>query len=110
MITSEPLLVAIPGSNPGGENLRYSGIYDKIKEARREDDDAPQGEWTHERKKADFVLVAKLATDALTNKSKDLQVAAWLVEAWIDREGFPGLVEGLKLLKALVETFWDNLY
>jgi type VI secretion system protein ImpA len=110
MISSEPLLVAIPGSNPGGENLRYSGIYDKIKEARREDDDAPQGEWTHERKKADFVLVAKLASDALTNKSKDLQVAAWLVEAWIDREGFQGLVEGLKLLKALVENFWDNLY
>ncbi|HEY3928410.1 MAG TPA: type VI secretion system protein TssA [Candidatus Koribacter sp.] len=104
------MLAPIPGSNPGGENLRYSGIYDKIKEARREDDDAPQGDWTHELKKADFVLVVKLATDALTNKSKDLQVAAWLVEAWIDREGFPGLVEGLKLCKGLVENFWDNLY
>src|SRR5581483_4454853 len=110
MVSSEPLLAPIPGSNPGGENLRYSGIYDKIKEARREDDDAPQGEWTHELKKADFVQVIKLATDALTNRSKDLQVAAWLVEAWIDREGFPGLTEGLKLCKGLIDNFWDNLY
>ena len=110
MASSEALLAPIPGSNPGGENLRYAGIYDKIKEARREDDDAPQGEWAHERKKADFVLVVKLATDALTNKSKDVQIAAWLVEAWIDREGFAGLLEGLKLMKGLVETYWDNLY
>lgn len=110
MVTSEPLLAPISGSNPGGENLRYSGIYDKIKEARREDDDAPQGDWSYERKKADFVQVIKLATEALTNKSKDLQVAAWLVEAWTAREGFAGLVEGLKLCKGLVENFWDNLY
>ncbi len=40
----------IPGDNPGGENLRYAPIYDKIKEARRQDDDAPQGEWARERK------------------------------------------------------------
>jgi type VI secretion system protein ImpA len=110
MASSEAFLAPIPGSNPCGENLRYAGIYDKIKEARREEDDAPQGEWAHERKKADFVQVVKLATDALTNKSKDLQIAAWLVEAWIDREGFPGLLEGLKLLKGLIETYWENLY
>ena len=110
MVSSEPLLAPIPGSNPGGENLRYSGIYDKIKEARREDDDAPQGDWAHERKKADFIHVAKLATDALTNRSKDIQVAAWLLEAWIAREGFSGLLEGLKLLTGLVSNYWENLY
>jgi hypothetical protein len=29
------LLSPIPGTNPGGVNLRYDPIYDKIKEARR---------------------------------------------------------------------------
>ena len=34
-------------------NLRYAPVYDKIKEARREDDELPQGAWQHERKVAD---------------------------------------------------------
>ena len=39
----EDLLTPIPGDNPAGQNLRYAPVYDKIKEARREDDEAPQG-------------------------------------------------------------------
>ena len=47
----ETLLAPIPGENPAGTDVRYEGIYDAIREARRADDpDAPQGEWVHERK------------------------------------------------------------
>lgn len=106
----DDLLNPIAGDNPGGENLRYAPVYDKIKEARREDDDAPQGEWQIERKVADFPLVIKLASEALAAKSKDLQLGAWLTEAALRREGFAGLHQGLQLLHSLVEKFWDNLY
>lgn len=106
----DDLLNPISGDNPSGENLRYDPVYDKIKEARREDDDAPQGEWAYERKVADWGQVIKLASDALATKSKDLQIAAWLTEAALRTEGFPGLLEGLKLLRGLVENFWDTLY
>ena len=41
----DDILNPIPGDNPSGENLRYAPVYDKIKEARRQDDDAPQGQW-----------------------------------------------------------------
>jgi type VI secretion system protein ImpA len=85
-------------------------VYDKIKEARREEDELPQGEWQYEVKKADYSLVSKLTTDALLNKSKDLQLAAWLTEALLAREGFAGLQAGLELLRGLVEQFWDTLY
>jgi hypothetical protein len=82
------LLNPIPGPDPVGANLRYDPAYDKIKEARREDDtSAPQGEWAHELKKADWPLVIKLCTDLLSNKTKDLQLAAWLTEALVRREG-----------------------
>ena len=64
----DDLLNPIPGENPGGENLRYAPIYDKIKEARREDDDAPQGEWQRERKTADYALTVKLAGEAIATK------------------------------------------
>jgi type VI secretion system protein ImpA len=106
----DDLLNPMPGDNPSGVNLRYAGVYDKIKEARREDDDAPQGEWAHERKVADWKLVVKLAAESLATKSKDLQLGAWLTEAALRTEGFPGLLQGLKLLQGLVENFWDTLY
>src|SRR5713226_2471659 len=76
----DELLSSIPGSNPAGENLRYAPLYDKIKEARREEDDAPQGDWRRERKLADWPLTIKLITEALSGKTKDLQLAAWLTE------------------------------
>lgn len=104
------LLQPVPGPNPCGENLRYAPLYDKIKEARREEDDAPQGDWQREIKRADYPLVIKLASDLLATKSKDLQIAAWLTEALLNREKFTGLKEGLDLLRALVENFWDTVY
>ena len=84
------LLNPIPGADPAGADLRYDPVYDKIKEARQQDDDAPQGDWQRQRKVADFALVAKLAGDALAGRSKDLQLAAWLTEAQLHREGFTG--------------------
>ena len=106
----DDLLQPIPGANPGGANLRYDSVYDKIKEARREDDNVPQGEWTRARKTADWPLVIKLAGDALATKSKDLQLAAWLTEALLRQESLSGFRSGLTLLQGLLERFWDNLY
>ena len=106
----DDLLAPIPGAKPSGENLRYAPVYDKIKEARREDDDAPQGDWQRERKVADFNLVIKLASDALATKSKDLQLAAWLTEASLKKDGFSGLQESLELLRALIAEYWETLY
>jgi len=54
--------------------------------------------------------VIKLAGEALATKSKDLQVAAWLTEAMLRKEGFQGLKAGLELIQGLIETFWDTLY
>src|SRR5713101_1406156 len=104
------LLSPVPGDNPSGKSLRYDPIYDKIREARREEDVLPQGDWSREIKKADWPLVVKLTTEALTTKTKDLQLAVWLVEAQLRREHVAGLREGLDLLRGLMESFWDTLY
>src|SRR5687768_10046462 len=110
MALRDELLVPIPGANPAGAELRYDPVYDKIKEARREDDDAPQGDWQTERKIADWPLVIKLTKDALSKKSKDLQLAVWLTEAMLRREGLAGLRGGLDLLDGMVDQFWDGLF
>jgi type VI secretion system protein ImpA len=106
----EGLLNPIPGDNPSGKNLRYDPIYDKIREARREEEALPQGDWSYGIKKADYPLVIKLATEALSTKSKDLQIAVWLTEAVLFRDHIAGLRESLDLLKGLLETFWDTMY
>ena len=104
------LLNPIPGADPAGADLRYDPVYDKIKEARHQDDDAPQGDWQRQRKVADYGLVAKLAGDALAGRSKDLQLAAWLTEAQLHREGFAGLLASLNLIRSLLVEFWDGLH
>ena len=104
------LLQPIPGDNPGGADVRYEPVYDQIKRARIEEADLPTGDWSRERKTADFALVIKHATDVLTKKSKDLQVAAWLTEALLSAEGFGGLNAGLTLIRGLIEGFWDTVY
>jgi type VI secretion system protein ImpA len=107
------LLNPIAGDNPSGEDVRYDNkllLYDKIKEARRQDDNLAQGAWEHERKVADYALVGKLAQEALATRTKDLQLAAWLTESALRTEGFAGLRQGLVLCHGLVDKFWDTLY
>jgi type VI secretion system protein ImpA len=104
------LLHPIAGDHPSGASIRYEPVFDQIKVARIEEDEAPQGDWKRERKTADWPLVIKLATDVLTNRSKDLQIAVWLTEALTSREGFAGLHAGLRLLHGLLENFWDTLH
>lgn len=110
VIDLEEFLQPISEENPSGESLRYSGEYDEIAEARRADKDVPLGEWQHELKTADFRKVIELATDALKNKTKDLQIAAWFSEALTNDYGFAGLRDSLKLAAGLQENFWETLF
>src|SRR6185312_2763301 len=110
MPVREDILTPIPGDNPGGSNLRHAPIYDQVKEARRQEDAGPQGDWEREIKSADYKKVIKLAQDALTTQSKDLQLAVWLAEALIYEEQTAGLCAGLTLLRDLTTSFWDTLY
>jgi type VI secretion system protein ImpA len=106
----DDLLNPIEGPNPSGANLRYNPVYDKIKEARREEDQPPPGMTERDRKTADNSLVIKLTTETLTTKTKDLQLAAWLTEALLKQKGFGGLRDGLAVCHGLVEKFWDTVY
>lgn len=96
---------------PSGESLRRSAVYDKIKEARRaEDPNLSQGVWVTDVKRADWVEAERLCLDILGNKSKDLRVAAWLLEAWLNRYGLEGATEGLRVIDSLINRFWDTVY
>ncbi|HJY05791.1 MAG TPA: type VI secretion system protein TssA, partial [Bryobacteraceae bacterium] len=110
MIEIDGFLEPVAGADPCGENLYYSPVFDKIREARRQDDAGPMGQWERELKASDFRTVIKLAEETLRTKTKDLWLAAWLTEAWINRDRIPGLLAGLKLITALMTTFWEGLH
>lgn len=106
------ILEPIDGPDPAGTFLRYETAdttYAEIKEAREQEDELPQGEWERERKTADYRKVEEIATRTLVERSKDLQIAAWLTEALTYREGFAGLREGLDLIREFLERFWDDV-
>ena len=106
----DSLLSPIPGDSRGGEPLRYAGPYDAIGEARRADDALTQGDWQRETKGSDWRQVIELSTEALSKRSKDIQVAAWLTEALVHLHGFAGLRDGCRLIRELIGQFWDCLY
>jgi type VI secretion system protein ImpA len=98
------------GPNPAGEDLRYTAVYDQIKEAKRADDQLDRGEWQTHLKVSDWRLTAKFCNEALTQKSKDLQIAAWFTESLLHLYGFAGLAFGLELVRELMTRFWETLY
>lgn len=113
----ERLLAPIPGDNPAGIDLRDGAsrpaTYDDIKDLRSqarqrertvEAEDEPRGlldEWQK---------ILGLAQEIIATQSKDLEIAALLIEALVRAHGFAGLRDGFRLANGLIDAFWDGLY
>ena len=110
VIDIDALLAPISEENPAGENLKYSGLYDEIRDARRADDTLSQGSWQRELKVSDWRRVIELSVAALETQTKDLQIAAWLAEALVKQHGFVGLRDSLRLMRGFHELFWETVF
>lgn len=107
----EALLAPLAEGGGAGVTLRYTPLYQRIRDARHEDDATlPMGEWERPLVKADWQTVAALCSEALGMRSKDYQLAAWLCEAWTRLHGLAGFIAGTRLLLALVERYWDTAW
>lgn len=105
------LLAPISDELPGGVDLSFSQEIEILREMRREDDPAlDQGDWVTGFKTADWPGLASACEAILINKSKDLQLLAWLVEAWARLYGFAGLSTGLELACEMLTRFWDEMH
>jgi type VI secretion system protein ImpA len=113
LLEIEPLLAPIPGDDPAGAPVSYD-VRAKLEEDRKEEDpnDYPVGDPMRpdKPKKADWSGILRLGQETLTKKSKDLLVAARMLEALCHLHGFAGLTQGLKLLRELIAQCWDRLY
>lgn len=111
MLDIDALLAPIAPDNPCGEDLAFAPEVDEIARARLADDPSlEQGAWVTALKDADWKLVGKRCTGLLQTRSKDLQLAVWLAEANAKTGGMRGLAEGLGLVAALCERYWEGLH
>ena len=88
----------LPGENPCGSDISYDDQYLQIK---AEIDRLEQ---------TDYGMLAQTSRELLTQKSKDLRVAGYLVVALFYTRGTAGMAEGLVAVELLVRSFWDCLY
>lgn len=117
------LLAPISDEAPAGPSLRddpsLSAVYYQVKDAREAARGAERrlarAKWVGEEDEvsgehADWRKVSDLAINALSDTSKDLWVAAWLIEALVRRHGFAGLRDGYRLVRELCERYWEVIH
>lgn len=105
------LWAPITDAEPSGHSLRGTRDFALLREARREDDASlPTGVWEHDLKTADWLAAQELACRLLSEQAKDLLVASWLGEAWIQRYQAAGLCVALELLDGLCERYGRTLH
>lgn len=113
LLAIDELLEPIPGEDPAGEPMAYA-VRAELDEARKEinpdDFDANDPLRPTDVRKADWKGIIRKATEQLRTKSKDLLLAARLVEALTKQHGFAGLGVGLTLLRRLIDECWDRLH
>lgn len=115
VLAVQELLDPVSDESLTGEDLRAdaspTSLYYRVKDARIaaraaeraniEDVSAVPQEWR---------IVLESGVEALRTRAKDLEIAAWMVEALVRLEGFAGLRDGFRLIEGLVVRFWDGLY
>lgn len=111
MLNLDDFLAPISDDAPAGKDLSFSPEFDVIQEARRSDDATlDQGDWVKDLKSADWLAVINQCSDLLQNRSKDLRLAAWMIEAGTMQHQFEGFADGCYLMAELCNQFWDGLH
>ena len=113
----DELLQPVSAENPSGNDLRGDASptspYFSIKDARNAARAAERKNlFDSDNSEAHDLWrkVAELAPSILRDHAKDLEIASWLTEALVRRHGFQGLRDGFKLIRGLIEGYWDDLY
>ncbi len=105
------ILAPLAPDEPCGPPARFDPVFTEIRLLREEDDPAlPMGQWERPLRQADWAQVEARCVDMLGTRCKHLQVAAWLLEAWMRQHGFAGLAQGLRMLDALLRRYWAGLH
>ena len=116
MIEIIELTQPISDETPCGVDLRQDAsvdsIYYKLRDyrnsARKEERQALIDPDNYDDIADGWAELAELATAALKSETKDLEVVAWLIEAWTRLYGIEGFSKGYELASELIKEYWDK--
>lgn len=101
----EAASIPIPGETPAGSDIRMEPLFEQLQ------DELTISPTSGSQKGVSWERVVEISTDILATKSKDMLVAGYLAVGMLHVKGLPdGLLDGITLLRELIEKYWDNLF
>lgn len=112
MLTPElvdALLAPLGEASPCGEDLEYDAAFMALVADAQGKPEQQFGDTVIPAVEPEWPTVAEEA-DALLRRSKDLRVAVLRLRAATRVQGLEGFAQGLRLVHALLERFWDGIH
>lgn len=115
----EKLSAPVPGDNPAGSDQRHdtspNSLYYSVKDSRQQAREAERQlsmaiDEDSSDYRPDWRPVLTLGQKLLAERSKDLEISAYIIEALVRLQGFAGARDGFKLTRQLIESYWDAIY
>ena len=104
----ESLLAPLSGDAPCGANLEYDPAFQALEEAAAGKPER-QYDKVYPAEPPDWPTVRELAL-GLATRTRDLRIAVWLARSGAHVEGFPAALQGLQLLRGLIERHWEQVH
>ena len=105
----ESLLAPLAGDAPCGANLEYDPAFQRLQEAAAGKPERQYGATIIPAEPPDWVAVREQAL-VLAARTRDLRVAVWLVRGAARADGLVAAVQGLQLLRGLLERYWEPVH
>ena len=109
MIDVETLLKEVSPEAPGGEHLEYDPEYLELQRLAQGTPEQQVGDSIVPAEDPDWREVARRGP-ALMGRTKDLRLALLIALAELKAAGFPGLCEGLALVRGLIDRLWNDFH
>jgi type VI secretion system protein ImpA len=105
----DTLLTDISPDAPCGEDISYDIEFLELEQLARGTEETQVGDHIQERVEPDWQKVNTLSLKLL-ERSRDLRLILFLAVSSLNLDGLPGFHDGLALLRAIVERYWEYLF
>lgn len=109
MLDMNELLAEVPERPPCGPYLEYDPLYQELERIAAGKAEQRLGNQVVPAEAPDWSELKHKSLE-LFSRTKDLRVAALLTRALVRTEGIVGLNEGLSLVRAMLERYWNEVH
>ncbi|MFH1998506.1 MAG: type VI secretion system protein TssA [Planctomycetota bacterium] len=108
-IDLDQLVNPVSADSPCGEDLEYEPEFQELEQASMGKPEQQYGDTIQPMEPPDWKTVKQKSIELL-EKSKDLRLGVYLTCASFNLHGWSGLHDGLKVVAALMEQYWDEIH